>query len=55
MKLSSGDRGSELGSVPQHRPQDVDAAARQGDYGLLVPLALGSLTIVEGPGGGRGA
>jgi hypothetical protein len=56
MKMSSPERRRFEGcSVAQHRPQDVDATARQGDQGLGVPLALRSLAVVESPGGGCAA
>ena len=49
MKMSSRRALLELGSVTQHRPDNVDPPTRQGDDGLRVPLALGPLAIVEGP------
>ena len=56
MKMSSPERRRFEGrSVAQHRPQDIDATARQGDQGLGVPLALRSLAVVESPGGGCAA
>src|SRR5579875_2164445 len=36
--------------VAEHGPQDVDAAAGQGQDGLGVLFALGSLAVIEGPG-----
>jgi hypothetical protein len=55
MKMSS--RGAVLkgGSITQHRPHDVDPPTRQSDEGLGVPLALGPLALVEGPGRGGAA
>src|SRR5215204_200689 len=56
MKMSSPERRRFEGrSFAQHRPQDIDATARQGDQGLGVPLALRSLAVVESPGGGCAA
>ena len=43
------------GVVAQHRPQDVEASAGQGDDGLGVGFAFGSLAVVVRPGGGVGA
>jgi hypothetical protein len=50
MKMSSRRSGLEGGPVPQHRPQDVDPSAGEGDQRLSVLLALGSLAIVESSG-----
>src|SRR5215470_2276671 len=36
--------------VAQQRPHDIDTAACQGQDGLVVFLALGSLAVIEGPG-----
>src|SRR3712207_9480220 len=55
MKMSSRRAGLEGGSVTQHRPYDVDPPACQGDQGLGMPLAFGSLALVEGPGLRRAA
>ena len=55
MKMSSRRSGLEGGSVTQHRPQDVHPPACQGDQGLGMPLAFGSLALVEGPGLRRAA
>jgi hypothetical protein len=49
MKMSSRRAALEGGSVTQHRPQHIDPPTRQGDQGLGVPLAFGSLAVVEGP------
>ena len=43
------------GVVAQHGPQDVEASAGQGEDGLGVGFAFGSLAVVVGPGGGVGA
>jgi hypothetical protein len=50
MKMSSCRPGLEGGPVAQHRPQHVDPPASESDEGLGVPLALGPLALVEGPG-----
>ena len=50
MKMSSRRGGLEGRPVAQHRPQDVDPPAGERDQGLSVPLALGSLAIVERSG-----
>jgi hypothetical protein len=50
MKMSSCRAALKRSSVTQHRPYDVDPPTRQGDESLSVPLALGPLAIVEGPG-----
>jgi hypothetical protein len=41
-------------SVLEHGPEDVDAAPRQGDNGLVVALSLASLALVEGAAVGMG-
>jgi hypothetical protein len=41
--------------VAKHGPLDVDAPAGQGEYGLGVPLALGSLMRSRPPGHGDAA
>ena len=50
MKMSSRRSGLECGSIKQHRPHDVYPPTRQRDERLGVPLALGSLSVIEGPG-----
>lgn len=55
MKMSSRRSGLKRGSVAEHRPEDVDSSARRGDHGLGMPLTLGPLAVVEGPGLGNGA
>jgi hypothetical protein len=50
MKMSSRRAGLEGGSVTQHRPQYVDPPTRQSDESLSMPLAFGSLAVVEDPG-----
>src|SRR5688572_9529246 len=50
MMLSSGESRIELRTVAQHRPQDVDTSAGQGDQRLVVPLARRPLAIIECPG-----
>ena len=59
MLLSSGSRllissvvGPVLGAVAQHRVDDVDASASQGDECLVVSLPLGSFALVERPRAG---
>ena len=54
MDLSSSfsDSGLVGSAVAQHRVEDVNAATSQGDDGLVVALALGSLARVEGAAGG---
>src|SRR5215210_2691576 len=56
MKMSSPERRRlKSRSVAQHRPQDVDPSSGERDEGLGVPLALGPLAVVEGPGVRRAA
>src|SRR5215210_5791763 len=56
MKMSSPERRRlKSRSVAQHRPQDVDPSSGERDEGLGVPLALGPLALVEGPGVRRAA
>src|SRR3954447_18101758 len=50
MKMSSRRTVLERGSVTQHRPQDVDPPAGEGDQGLSVLFAFSPLAIVESPG-----
>src|SRR5215207_5242649 len=50
MKMSSRRASFVGGSVTQHRPHNIDPPTRQGDESLGVPLTLGPLAIVEGPG-----
>ena len=50
MKMSSRRAALERGSITQHCPQYIDPPPRQSDEGLCVPLAFGSLAIVEGSG-----
>ncbi len=51
MKMSSCRAGLEGSPVAQHRPQNVDPSARQGNEGLRsVPLAFSPLALVEGSG-----
>jgi hypothetical protein len=38
--------------VPEHGPENVDPPSGQGEHSLSVALALGSLAVIEGPGGG---
>lgn len=38
-------------AVAEHGEQDIDAAAGETHQGLLMPLALGLLPLVVGPGG----
>jgi len=42
------------GVVAEHGPSDVDAAAGDGDEGLLVRLALCAFPVVERSRGGTG-
>lgn len=53
MKMSSCGGSLKGYPVAQHRPQNVDPAASQGDQSLSVSLTLSSIAIVEGPGVGR--
>lgn len=46
------DRGVIRRSVSEHGPDDVDAAACEGDEGLLVGLPFGALALVERAGHG---
>src|SRR5215207_2075 len=56
MKMSSPNRRRFEGSpVAQHRPQDVDPPAGEGDQGLSVFLAFPPLAVVEGSRLGRAA
>jgi len=56
MKMSSPERRRFEGcSVAQHRPQDIDPPAGEGDERLGMPLTLPSLAVVEGPGLRRAA
>ena len=50
MKMSSRRACLEGGSVAQHCPHHVDPPAGERAQGLRVPLALGSLAVVEGSG-----
>jgi len=56
MRLSSRSfRGALIcGVVALHGPEDVDAAARQRQYGLSVMFALSAFTVVVRPGLGAG-
>lgn len=53
IRLSSGE-GVEGAVVAQERPQDVDAAACEGEDGLGVTLAFGAFAVIEASGFGAG-
>jgi hypothetical protein len=38
----------EGGALVEHRPEDVDAAPRERDEGLVVAFPFGALAVVEG-------
>jgi len=50
MKLSSGARRFEAQSIAQHGEHDRHPSPGQGDHGLVVPLALTPLALLEGAG-----
>ena len=50
MKMSSRGSGLKGSTVTQHRPDHVHSPTGKRDERLDVPLALCSLSVVEGPG-----